>query len=115
MRCVVVRVGWCVDGVGVLWVCVSCVFVPCCVLDCDVWYFIIMYTPFIYHRHSHPHTDLHIPPHHPHKQSFPQEHIRMADQFVEVPGGTNINNYANVRRIVATAQRTQVDAVWPGW
>lgn len=46
---------------------------------------------------------------------YTQEHIRMADQFVEVPGGTNINNYANVRRIVATAQRTQVDAVWPGW
>lgn len=44
-----------------------------------------------------------------------QEHIRMADQFVEVPGGSNINNYANVRLIVATAQRTQVDAVWPGW
>lgn len=39
----------------------------------------------------------------------------MADQFVEVPGGSNINNYANVRLIVATAQRTKVDAVWPGW
>ncbi len=28
------------------------------------------------------------------------EHIRMADQFVEVPGGTNNNNYANVQLIV---------------
>jgi acetyl-CoA carboxylase/biotin carboxylase 1 len=28
------------------------------------------------------------------------EHIRIADQFVEVPGGTNNNNYANVQLIV---------------
>lgn len=28
------------------------------------------------------------------------EHIRIADQFVEVPGGTNNNNYANVQFIV---------------
>lgn len=28
------------------------------------------------------------------------EHIRMADQFVEVPGGTNNNNYANVQLIL---------------
>lgn len=28
------------------------------------------------------------------------EHIRIADQFVEVPGGTNNNNYANVQKIV---------------
>jgi acetyl-CoA carboxylase/biotin carboxylase 1 len=27
------------------------------------------------------------------------EHIRIADQFVEVPGGTNNNNYANVQLI----------------
>ncbi|CAH2075711.1 unnamed protein product [Thlaspi arvense] len=37
------------------------------------------------------------------------EHIRIADQFVEVPGGTNNNNYANMAEI------THVDAVWPGW
>eukprot|EP00850_Spirogloea_muscicola_P021958 SM000269S09913 [mRNA] locus=s269:25943:40084:- [translate_table: standard] len=43
------------------------------------------------------------------------EHIRMADQFVEVPGGTNNNNYANVQLIVEVAERTAVDAVWPGW
>ncbi|PSC75189.1 acetyl-carboxylase 1-like [Micractinium conductrix] len=43
------------------------------------------------------------------------EHIRMADQFVEVPGGKNSNNYANVQLITAMAMRTGVDAVWPGW
>ncbi|KAJ3673764.1 hypothetical protein LUZ60_005756 [Juncus effusus] len=43
------------------------------------------------------------------------EHVRIADQFVEVPGGTNNNNYANVQKIVEIAERTQVDAVWPGW
>ncbi|KAL4525084.1 hypothetical protein Ndes2526A_g07171 [Nannochloris sp. 'desiccata'] len=43
------------------------------------------------------------------------EHIRMADQFVEVPGGRNVNNYANVQLIVSIANRTGVDAVWPGW
>jgi len=32
-----------------------------------------------------------------------------------VPGGKNTNNYANVQLIVATAMRTGVDAVWPGW
>ena len=43
------------------------------------------------------------------------EHIKLADQFVEVPGGTNNNNYANVRLIVQTAEKANVDAVWPGW
>lgn len=43
------------------------------------------------------------------------EHIRMADQFVEVPGGTNNNNYANVQLILEMAEMTHVDAVWPGW
>ncbi len=43
------------------------------------------------------------------------EHIKMADQFVEVPGGSNNNNYANVRLIVQTAEKANVDAVWPGW
>lgn len=28
------------------------------------------------------------------------EHIRIANQFVEVPGGTNNNNYANVQLIL---------------
>ncbi|KAK1314685.1 Acetyl-CoA carboxylase 1 [Acorus calamus] len=43
------------------------------------------------------------------------EHIRIADQFVEVPGGTNNNNYANVQLIVEMAEITRVSAVWPGW
>ncbi|KAK6197910.1 acetyl-CoA carboxylase [Scheffersomyces amazonensis] len=43
------------------------------------------------------------------------EYIRMADQFVEVPGGTNNNNYANVDLIVEIAERTNVHAVWAGW
>ena len=43
------------------------------------------------------------------------EHIKMADQFVEVPGGSNNNNYANVRLVVQTAEKANVDAVWPGW
>ncbi|KAF3986487.1 hypothetical protein FT663_04865 [Candidozyma haemuli var. vulneris] len=43
------------------------------------------------------------------------EYIRMADQCVEVPGGTNNNNYANVELIVEIAERTNVHAVWAGW
>ena len=43
------------------------------------------------------------------------EHIRLADQFMEVPGGSNNNNYANVPLIVQLADRANVDAVWPGW
>ncbi|XP_072977660.1 acetyl-CoA carboxylase 1-like isoform X1 [Typha angustifolia] len=43
------------------------------------------------------------------------EHIRIADQFVEVPGGTNNNNYANVQLIIEVAEITHVSAVWPGW
>jgi acetyl-CoA carboxylase/biotin carboxylase 1 len=43
------------------------------------------------------------------------EYIRMADQYVEVPGGTNNNNYANVDLIVDVAERTGVHAVWAGW
>ena len=43
------------------------------------------------------------------------EHIRMADQFVEVPGGGNNNNYANVELIVDVAERMGVHAVWAGW
>ncbi|KAJ1721084.1 acetyl-coenzyme-A carboxylase [Coemansia erecta] len=43
------------------------------------------------------------------------EYIRMADQYVEVPGGTNNNNYANVELIVDVAERTGAHAVWAGW
>ncbi|TVY68645.1 Acetyl-CoA carboxylase [Lachnellula suecica] len=43
------------------------------------------------------------------------DYIRMADQYVEVPGGTNNNNYANVELIVDIAERMDVHAVWAGW
>ncbi|ORZ25473.1 acetyl-CoA carboxylase [Absidia repens] len=43
------------------------------------------------------------------------EYIRMADNYVEVPGGSNNNNYANVDLIVDVAERTAVHAVWAGW
>lgn len=39
----------------------------------------------------------------------------MADQFVEVPGGTNNNNHANVDLIVDIAENTDAHAVWAGW
>lgn len=43
------------------------------------------------------------------------EYIRMADQFVEVPGGSNNNNYANVDLIVTLASENGCQAVWAGW
>jgi acetyl-CoA carboxylase/biotin carboxylase 1 len=43
------------------------------------------------------------------------EFIRLADSFVEVPSGSNKNNYANVDLIVDIAVSQKVDAVWPGW
>ena len=43
------------------------------------------------------------------------EFIRLADSFVEVPGGSNANNYANVQIICRIAKEQGVDAVWPGW
>lgn len=43
------------------------------------------------------------------------EYVRMADAFVEVPGGTNNHNFANVRLIVETAEAVGADAVWAGW
>ncbi|OQR99927.1 acetyl-CoA carboxylase [Thraustotheca clavata] len=43
------------------------------------------------------------------------EYIRMAEHVIEVPGGSNNNNYANVMLIVELAERFEVDAVWAGW
>lgn len=43
------------------------------------------------------------------------DYIRMADSYVEVPGGANNQNYANVDMIVDVAQRVGADAVWAGW
>mmetsp|Transcript_25301 Transcript_25301/g.75277 ORF Transcript_25301/g.75277 Transcript_25301/m.75277 type:complete len:346 (+) Transcript_25301:80-1117(+) len=43
------------------------------------------------------------------------EFVRLADTFIEVPGGKNVNNYANVDLICQIAKEQGVDAVWPGW
>lgn len=43
------------------------------------------------------------------------EYIRMASEVVDVPGGSNNNNYANVSLIIELAERYAVDAVWAGW
>jgi len=43
------------------------------------------------------------------------EFIRLANEYVEVPGGKNSNNYANVELICKVATEKKVDAVWPGW
>ena len=43
------------------------------------------------------------------------EYIRMADEIVDVPGGSNNNNYANVSLIVDLARQHRCDAVWAGW
>lgn len=43
------------------------------------------------------------------------EYVRLADGYVEIPGGKNENNFANVVLIVETAAACGVDAVWPGW
>ena len=43
------------------------------------------------------------------------EYIRMADHYVEVPGGSNNHNYANVDLIVDIAERVGAHAVWAGW
>eukprot|EP00948_MAST-09A_sp_MAST-9A-sp1_P001988 g1988.t1 len=51
----------------------------------------------------------------PEDMSANAEYIRMADEFVEVPGGANNNNYANVALLVELAQTCHVDAVFAGW
>ncbi|VDO08806.1 unnamed protein product [Rodentolepis nana] len=43
------------------------------------------------------------------------EYIKMANKMVMVPGGSNVNNYANVELILQTAVSNHVDAVWAGW
>jgi acetyl-CoA carboxylase/biotin carboxylase 1 len=42
-------------------------------------------------------------------------YIHLADEFVNVPGGSNNNNYANVMLISEIAERTNAHAVWAGW
>ena len=41
------------------------------------------------------------------------EYIRAADYVVDVPGGSNNNNYANINLICEIADRYRVDAVMP--
>ena len=43
------------------------------------------------------------------------EYVRMADEVIEVPGGSNNNNFANVRLICELAETCRADAVWAGW
>ena len=43
------------------------------------------------------------------------EYVKLADEFVEVAGGSNNQNYANVELIVDIAQRYNCDAVFAGW
>ncbi len=43
------------------------------------------------------------------------EYIRMADHVVDVPGGSNNHNYANINLICQIAERLKVDAVMPMW
>ena len=43
------------------------------------------------------------------------EFIRRADEFVQVPGGSNANNYANVQLIVDLCISQGVDALMVGW
>ena len=43
------------------------------------------------------------------------EFVQIAEQHVDVPGGSNNNNYANVDLIIDIAVRMGVQAVWAGW
>ena len=49
------------------------------------------------------------------RRSANAEYIRMADVIVDVPGGSNNHNYANVTLIVELARLHGVHAVWAGW
>ncbi|KAL7749387.1 acetyl-coenzyme-A carboxylase [Sorochytrium milnesiophthora] len=51
----------------------------------------------------------------PEDLQYNADYIRMADHYIEVPGGTNNHNYANVDLIVDIAQRCGAQAVWAGW
>ena len=43
------------------------------------------------------------------------EFVRLGDEVVDVPGGSNNNNYANITLICEIAERLMVDAVMPMW
>lgn len=42
-------------------------------------------------------------------------YIHLANEVVQVPGGSNNNNYANIVLISEIAERTGCHAVWAGW
>ena len=46
---------------------------------------------------------------------YPERQNAGLIDFMQVPGGTNNNNYANVELIVDIAERMNVHAVWAGW
>ncbi len=56
----------------------------------------------------------HTPHTHPTLQAN-AEFIKLADNFIPVPGGSNNHNYANVDLILDIAKRVPVQAVWAGW
>ena len=61
----------------------------------------------LYHSYSSPHHNIH--------SRANAEYIRMADVIIDVPGGSNNHNYANVTLIVELARLHGVHAVWAGW
>eukprot|EP00934_Nitzschia_sp_Nitz4_P003708 Nitzschia sp. Nitz4//scaffold268_size26297//6123//13356//NITZ4_008277-RA/size26297-snap-gene-0.20-mRNA-1//-1//CDS//3329544930//3698//frame0 len=67
--------------------------------------FVVMATP----------EDLRCPAVHSPCHRANAEYIRMADIIIDVPGGSNNHNYANVTLIVELARLHGVHAVWAGW
>ena len=45
----------------------------------------------------------------------PPPRTPLFEQVIDVPGGTNNHNYANVKLIVQIAVTCAADAVWAGW
>lgn len=43
------------------------------------------------------------------------EFVNLVDMIEMVPGGSNVNNYANVKLILKIAQKHGCQYVWPGW
>ena len=62
---------------------------------------------FILPKHTHYYLSIYI--------RANAEYIRMGDIIVDVPGGSNNHNYANVTLIVELARLHGVHAVWAGW
>ena len=71
----------------------------------------LRYAPHTHLTHTHTHTHTHTP----HTLQANAEFIKLADNFIPVPGGSNNHNYANVDLILDIAKRVPVQAVWAGW